>query len=57
LNALANGDRYHLTVTDAQGATLVDTTDVATYQTTQPNGAACGPTCHQASADHRAPHP
>jgi hypothetical protein len=35
----------------ADGNVLLDQTLTPTYKIDQPNGASCGPTCHEASAE------
>jgi hypothetical protein len=40
-----NGDRYTVTVTDANGAPQATLDKMATYGNTYPNGEDCGPTC------------
>jgi hypothetical protein len=37
------------------GAVIFDQTITPTYQTNQPNGPGCGPTCHQGGADWTIP--
>jgi hypothetical protein len=43
---------FHQTL---DGTVVLDQTVAPTYQTNQPNGPACGPTCHQAGAEWTIP--
>jgi hypothetical protein len=42
---VTDGDRYTITVHDAQGHLLVNTSASATYATSTPNGPDCAPVC------------
>jgi hypothetical protein len=48
---LQNGDVYDVTVTDEQGTRFVDVHETVLYETFQPNGPECGPTCGRATID------
>jgi len=46
---LGAGDRYRVTVADPGGVTIATKEATAvSYNTYEPNGSSCGPTCHRA---------
>jgi hypothetical protein len=48
---LADGDRIRIRATDRAGAVLAEHSRPVTYESSTPNGAACGPTCRVAAVE------
>jgi hypothetical protein len=49
--AVMDGDRYRLTLTDATGAVVASVDRTVSYAVSFPNGEECGPTCHSTTID------
>jgi hypothetical protein len=49
--AVVDGDRYRLTLTDATGTVVASVDRTVSYAVSFPNGEECGPTCHGTSID------
>ncbi|PTL82624.1 hypothetical protein DAT35_17675 [Vitiosangium sp. GDMCC 1.1324] len=51
LKDVQDGDAYDVTLTDEHGEKFVEVHETVSYQTLQPNGPQCAPTCWRATID------